>query len=61
VCVYIESTDRSTEATWGTVGASENIIEATWAALKDSIIYGLWRKQAVKGGAVLKNHAKAAT
>ena len=44
VCVFIETTDHSQEVTWGTVGASENIIEASWAALKDSIIYGLWRK-----------------
>lgn len=44
VCVFIESTDHSTETSWGTVGASENIIEASWAALKDSIIYGLWKK-----------------
>jgi 2-isopropylmalate synthase len=49
VCVFIESADRSTELSWGTVGASENIIEASWAALKDSIIYGLWRKQLQKG------------
>jgi len=48
VCVFIESTDKSKEITWGTVGASENIIEASWTALKDSIIYGLWRRQVDK-------------
>ena len=29
------------ERTWGTVGVSENIIEASWNALVDSIEYGL--------------------
>ena len=44
VCVFIESTDREKEGTWGTVGASENIIEASWSALRDGIVYGLWRR-----------------
>ncbi|MBU3932855.1 MAG: citramalate synthase, partial [Proteobacteria bacterium] len=35
----IESTDR--EKTWGTIGVSENIIEASWQALVDSIQYKL--------------------
>ena len=35
--VLIESTDG--HATWGTVGASDNIIEATWRALVDSVEY----------------------
>ncbi len=35
--VLIESTDG--EETWGTVGASDNIIEATWRALVDSVEY----------------------
>jgi len=39
VRVLIESTDG--EKTWGTIGVSENIIEASWQALDDSIIYGL--------------------
>jgi 2-isopropylmalate synthase len=30
---------------WGTVGVSENIIEASWEALVDSIEYGLTRKR----------------
>lgn len=29
--------------TWGTVGVSENVIEASWNALVDSIEYGLYR------------------
>jgi 2-isopropylmalate synthase len=39
VRVLIESSDG--EHTWGTVGVSENIIEASWEALVDSIEYGL--------------------
>jgi 2-isopropylmalate synthase len=35
----IESTDG--EKSWGTVGVSEDIIEASWQALEDSLIYGL--------------------
>ncbi len=37
--VLIESADH--EKTWGTVGVSENIIEASWEALVDSVEYGL--------------------
>ncbi|MEC9349427.1 MAG: citramalate synthase [Planctomycetota bacterium] len=44
VCVTIEAADREDETSWSTVGASENLIEASWAALKDSIVYGLLRK-----------------
>ena len=35
----IDSTDG--ERTWSTIGVSENIIEASWQALSDSIVYGL--------------------
>jgi 2-isopropylmalate synthase len=45
VCVFIESFDKVADASWGTVGAGENIIEASWSALKDSILYGLWRNR----------------
>ncbi len=41
VRVHIESTDG--EKVWGTVGVSTNIIEASWAALVDSIEYFLYR------------------
>ena len=41
VRVLIETTDG--EATWGTVGVHENIIEASWQALVDAILYGLLR------------------
>jgi 2-isopropylmalate synthase len=37
--VFVESTDGVKN--WGTVGVSENIIEASWEALVDSIEYGL--------------------
>ena len=37
--VLIDSTDG--ERTWSTIGVSENIIEASWSALSDSIVYGL--------------------
>jgi len=40
VRVLIESTDS--QRSWGTVGASDNIIEASWIALRDSIIYGIY-------------------
>jgi 2-isopropylmalate synthase len=39
VRVLIES--RDDEMTWGTVGVSPNIIEASWIALVDSLEYGL--------------------
>ncbi|MGF1453500.1 MAG: citramalate synthase [Opitutales bacterium] len=37
--VYIESTDG--HRTWGTVGASDDIIEASWMALRDAYEYKL--------------------
>jgi 2-isopropylmalate synthase len=37
--VLIDTTDG--EITWTTIGVSENIIEASWQALYDSIVYGL--------------------
>jgi 2-isopropylmalate synthase len=37
--VLIDSTDG--ETSWTTIGVSENIIEASWEALQDSIVYGL--------------------
>jgi 2-isopropylmalate synthase len=39
VRVLIETSDG--QETWGTVGVSENIIEASWQALVDSITYKL--------------------
>ncbi len=37
--VIIKTSDE--ESTWGTVGVSENIIDASWQALTDSLIYKL--------------------
>ena len=39
--VLIESSD-GTES-WNTVGCSENIIQASWQALSDSLEYAIWR------------------
>jgi len=41
VRTVIESTDHADS--WSTVGVSENIIEASWSALADSVEYGLLR------------------
>jgi 2-isopropylmalate synthase len=41
VRVIIDSTDG--EQSWSTVGVSTNIIEASWHALVDSVVYGLLR------------------
>jgi 2-isopropylmalate synthase len=43
VRVLIESGDH--KSTWGTVGVSENIIEASWQALADSIEYKLLKSE----------------
>lgn len=43
VRVLIESGDH--KETWGTVGVSENIIEASWQALADSIEYKLLKER----------------
>ena len=37
--VLLDTTDG--ERTWTTIGVSANIIEASWQALVDSIVYGL--------------------
>ncbi|MEG0641307.1 MAG: citramalate synthase [Clostridium sp.] len=42
VRVHMETTDG--KDTWGTVGVSRNIIEASWKALVDSINYFLYRE-----------------
>jgi 2-isopropylmalate synthase len=41
--VLIDSTDG--DDVWSTIGVSENIIEASWQALSDSIVYGLLRRE----------------
>jgi 2-isopropylmalate synthase len=46
VRVLIETTDG--HETWGTVGVSENLIEASWRALVDSITYKLKKEGGYK-------------
>ena len=48
--VMIESADEHGEH-WGTVGVSANVIDASYNALRDSIIYKLFRDGATPGGA----------
>ena len=42
--VQIETRDMKSGDAWGTVGASDNIIEATWEALVDAVEYKLLRE-----------------
>jgi 2-isopropylmalate synthase len=42
--VLLDSTNG--EQSWSTIGVSENIIEASWQALVDSILYGLLKASA---------------
>ena len=42
--VLVDSTNG--ERTWTTIGVSENIIEASWQALYDSLVYGLLQSDA---------------
>jgi 2-isopropylmalate synthase len=39
VRVLIDSTDG--DRSWSTIGVSENVIEASWRALVDSLVFGL--------------------
>ena len=41
--VLVETKDSAAELTWSTVGVGPNIIEASWEALVDAIVYGLLR------------------
>jgi 2-isopropylmalate synthase len=43
VRVLIESADGKRK--WGTVGVSENVIEASWIALRDAIVYKLMKDE----------------
>jgi 2-isopropylmalate synthase len=47
VRVVIESRDE--KDVWGTVGVSENIIEASWLALVDSFEYKLFKDEETRG------------
>lgn len=55
VRVLIESQDAT--SSWTTVGVSENIIEASWQALVDSIDYALYKYQ--KEGAAVEEEENA--
>jgi 2-isopropylmalate synthase len=44
--VLIDSTDG--DRTWTTIGVSENVIEASWMALEDSIVFGLLHRGAAQ-------------
>ncbi|MCK4858947.1 MAG: citramalate synthase [Candidatus Omnitrophica bacterium] len=46
VRVLIQSQDK--RDTWDSVGVSENIIEASWQALRDSMEYKLWKEKVVR-------------
>ena len=48
VKVLLESRDE--EEVWSTIGVSENIIEASWQALVDSIQYKLSKDNLNKNG-----------
>jgi len=48
VRVVIESRDKAD--VWGTVGVSENVVEASWLALADSIEYKLFKDEEREGG-----------
>ena len=41
--VLVETKDSASERTWSTVGVGPNIVEASWEALVDAIVYGLVR------------------
>ena len=48
VRVLIETRDERKKKSWGTVGVSPNIIEASWQALVDSVEYGLMSADKIK-------------
>lgn len=47
VRVLIESSDG--ENRWGTVGVSHNVVEASWQALVDSVVYHLLKQEEKRG------------
>jgi 2-isopropylmalate synthase len=51
--VLIESADRHGER-WFTVGVSPNIVDASFQALFDSIVYKLYREGAPSGAVALR-------
>ena len=59
VRVVIESSDD--EEVWSTVGVSENIIEASWLALVDSVEYKLYKDHGDFSNDVGEDDAEAET
>lgn len=57
VRVLIETRDRN--QSWTTIGVSENIIEASWQALVDSIEFGLFHRKMQKKSSMSKRKRKA--
>jgi 2-isopropylmalate synthase len=41
--VRVAIASRDGGAVWGTVGVSENVVEASWLALADSVEYKLFK------------------
>jgi 2-isopropylmalate synthase len=54
VCVVIQS--RDDEHQWGTVGVSENIIDASWLALVDAVEYKLLLEEDKQKGTEAQRH-----
>ena len=40
---YVAEVDRDGDMVWGSVGVSENIIDASWKAVVDGLVVGLLR------------------
>lgn len=55
--VMIESADKK-GVRWSTVGVSSNIIDASYAALRDALVYKLFRDGAKPGGKLNGNSSK---
>jgi 2-isopropylmalate synthase len=53
--VLLDTADA--EGSWSTIGVSENIIEASWEALVDSVVFGLIRAAAGEAGEAVHSGA----
>jgi 2-isopropylmalate synthase len=60
-CVRVVIESRDDDEVWGTVGVSENIIEASWIALVDSFEYKLYKDEGKKSPAPKNRPVPAAT
>lgn len=56
VRVLIESSDK--DSSWGTVGVSTDVIEASWLALLDSLMYKMMKESLTKKSAPRRKGAK---